>query len=144
MNTLTIGGLASAVGVGVETVRYYQRQGLLREPPRGYGAIRRYQAADVERLRFIRAAQELGFSLREIAELLSLAKGGGCRAVERLARAKLDIVQERIAGLKRIEHTLLRLVRQCETTRGKLSCPIIESLHTHAAEQRVKQETNPD
>ncbi|MHB8405455.1 MAG: MerR family transcriptional regulator [Gammaproteobacteria bacterium] len=144
MSALTIGGLAKAASVGVETVRYYQRQGLLREPARGYGAIRRYQAADVERLRFIRAAQELGFSLREIAELLSLTKVGGCRAVERLARAKLDIVQERIAGLKRIERALLKLLRQCETTHGKLSCPIIESLHTHAAEQRVKQETNPD
>lgn len=144
MRTLTIGGLAKAAGVSVETVRYYQRRGLLREPPRSYGAIRRYQGADLECLRFIRAAQQLGFNLREIAELLGLEKGGGCRAVERLAQAKLDLVQDRIAGLKRIEHALLKLLRQCETTHGKLSCPIIESLHTHAAEQRVKQETNPD
>jgi MerR family mercuric resistance operon transcriptional regulator len=129
MNTLTIGGLARAACVGVETVRYYQRRGLLREPPRGYGAIRRYQAADLERLRFIRAAQELGFSLREIAELLSLEEGSSCRAVERLAQVKLDLVRQRIAGLKRMEKTLHALVRQCETTGGKLRCPIIESLH---------------
>lgn len=135
MSELSIGGLAKAAGVGVETVRYYQRRRLLREPPRGYGAIRRYQDADIERLRFIRAAQELGFSLREVAELLSLEAGGSCRAVERLAQAKLDLVRERIAGLQGIEKTLRELVRQCESRRGKMRCPIIESLHQHPREQ---------
>lgn len=129
MNELTIGGLAKAADIGVETVRYYQRRGLMPEPPRGYGSIRRYGPGEVERLRFIRAAQDLGFSLKEVEELLSLEQGGGCRAVKRLAEEKLVRVQERIAGLKRIEHTLTALVQRCETTRGRMSCPIIQSLH---------------
>ena len=129
MNELTIGGLAKAADIGVETVRYYQRRGLMPETPRGYGSIRRYGPGQVERLRFIRAAQDLGFSLKEIEELLSLEQGGSCRAVETLAEGKLAVVRERIAGLKRVEHTLAVLVRRCETTRGKMSCPIIQSLH---------------
>lgn len=129
MSELTIGGLAKAAGVGVETVRYYQRRGLLPEPSRGYGSIRRYGPGEVERLRFIRAAQDLGFSLKEIEELLSLEQGGSCRAVETLAEAKLALVRKRITGLKRVEHTLAVLVQRCETTRGKMSCPIIQSLH---------------
>ncbi|MBU6421881.1 MAG: MerR family DNA-binding protein [Gammaproteobacteria bacterium] len=129
MNELTIGGLAKAAGVGVETVRYYQRRGLMSEPLRGYSGIRRYGLGDVDRLRFIRAAQDLGFSLKEIEELLSLEQGGSCRAVERLAEGKLVLVRERIAGLKRIERTLTMLVRRCETTQGRMRCPIIQSLH---------------
>ena len=131
MNELTIGRLAKAAGVGVETVRYYQRRGLMPEPPRGYGSIRRYGPGNVDRLRFIRAAQDLGFSLKEVEDLLSLERGGSCRAVERLAERKLAVVRERIAGLKRVEHTLATLVQRCETTRGRMSCPIIESLHQH-------------
>lgn len=129
MRELTIGGLAKAADVGVETVRYYQRRGLLPEPPRGYSGIRRYGPGDVDRLRFIRAAQDLGFSLKEVAELMSLEQGGSCRAVEKLAKGKLTLVQERIAGLKRIERTLAVLVRRCEVTRGRMSCPVIQSLH---------------
>lgn len=129
MNELTIGGLAKAADIGVETVRYYQRRGLMPEPPRGYGSIRRYGPGEVERLRFIRAAQELGFSLKEIGELLSLEQGGSCRAVETLAEAKLAVVRKRIMGLKRVEHTLAVLVQRCETKHGKMSCPIIQSLH---------------
>lgn len=131
MNELTISGLAKAAGVGVETVRYYQRRSLLPEPPRGYGSIRRYGPGDVDRLSFIRAAQDLGFSLKEVAELLSLEEGGSCRAVEQLAEGKLAVVRERIAGLKRIEHALEVLVQRCETARGRMSCPIIQSLHAH-------------
>lgn len=127
---LTIGHLAQAAEVSVETVRYYQRRGLLREPARGYGSIRRYGAADLERLRFIRAAQELGFSLAEIGELLGLERGGSCRAVERLAQAKLVIIHRRITGLQRIEKTLQELVRKCEAANSKPGCPIIASLHS--------------
>lgn len=133
MNELTIGGLAKAAGVGVETVRYYQRRRLIPEPPRSYGTIRRYRAADVERLRFIKAAQELGFSLKEVVELLGLDQGGSCRAVERIAQSKLTIVRTRIAGLKQIERTLAALVSQCKTTRGRLRCPIIKSLHADSS-----------
>lgn len=127
---LTIGTLARAASVNVETVRYYQRRGLLPTPPRGYGSIRRYSADDAERLRFIRAAQALGFSLKEIGELLSLERGGSCRAVEKLAAGKLTLVRERIAGLQRIAHTLTKLMQRCEASGGQQRCPIIQSLHT--------------
>ena len=103
MDGFTIGRLARAAGVGIETVRFYQRKGLLAEPPRGLGSIRRYGPEDVARLRFIRAAQELGFSLSEVHELLSLEDGGTCCAVQALAQAKLDVIRERIDGLKRMQ-----------------------------------------
>lgn len=129
MNEMTIGGLAKAAEVGVETVRYYQRRGLMPEPSRGHGSVRLYGSDDVQRLRFIRAAKKLGFSLSEIDELLSLEHGGSCRAVEALAERKLALVRERIAGLKRIQRTLVALVQRCETTQGRMCCPIIQSLH---------------
>ena len=132
MNELTISGLAKAAGVGVETVRYYQRRGLLREPLRGYGSVRRYGSDDVGRLRFIRAAQDLGFTLQEIAELLSLQTGASCKAVEKLAQSKLDVIRRRVEGLNRMARTLEVLIGQCEAMRGRVSCPIIDSLHKHA------------
>lgn len=132
MNGITIGGLAKAANVGVETVRYYQRRGLMPEPARGYGRVRRYGRDNVDRLRFIRAAQNLGFSLKEVEELLSLEQGGSCRAVEWLAEGKLTLIQERIANLKRLEHTLSTLVQRCEATHGQMRCPIIQSLHNRA------------
>lgn len=129
MNGMTISGLARAANVGVETMRYYQRRGLMPEPARDYGRIRRYGRDNVDRLRFIRAAQDLGFSLIEVEELLSLEQGGSCRAVEKLAEGKLALVRERIASLKRLERTLTALVQRCEATRGRMHCPIIQSLH---------------
>ncbi|HLW74851.1 MAG TPA: MerR family DNA-binding protein [Gammaproteobacteria bacterium] len=128
MGEFTIGRLAKAAGVGVETVRFYQRKKLLAEPPRGLGSIRRYSLEDVARLRFIRAAQELGFSLGEVSELLSLEDGGSCRAVQRLAQAKLDVIRERIEGLKRVQRALTTLLGQCSVTKGRVKCPIIASL----------------
>lgn len=128
MSEFTIGRLAKAAGVGVETVRFYQRKGLVAEPPRGLGSVRHYSDGDVARLRFIKAAQELGFSLSEVEELLGLEEGGSCSAVRQLASAKLDIVAARILGLKRIQKVLGQLVRQCETSRGRVRCPIISSL----------------
>lgn len=138
MNALTIGVLAKAAGVGVETVRFYQRKGLLLEPPRGLGSVRRYRAMDIERLRFIKAAQELGFSLNEVRELLSLEEGGSCRDVRRLAETKLLLVEERVAGLKRIERVLAKLVKQCKVSRGRVCCPIIDSLHGKARARTIR------
>lgn len=128
MSEFTIGRLAKAAGVGVETVRFYQRKGLVAEPPRGLGSVRHYSESDVARLRFIKAAQELGFSLSEVEELLGLEEGGSCSAVRQMATAKLDIVVARILGLKRIQKVLGQLVHQCETSRGRVRCPIISSL----------------
>ncbi len=130
---LTIGRLARAAGVNVETVRYYQRRGLIVEPERPVNGIRRYSAGSVNRIRFIKRAQELGFTLAEISNLLALEDGRGCRETRELAGRKLAMVESRLADLKRLRKTLRELVARCDTTRGKVSCPIISVL---SSEQR--------
>lgn len=129
----TIGGLAQAAGVGVETVRFYQRKGLIAEPPRPAGGVRRYVDADATRIRFIRAAAGLGFSLADVAELLRLEDGGSCAEVRHVAEHKLRAVEERLAALQRMQGTLRVLVRRCRATRGRVQCPIIATLATAAA-----------
>lgn len=128
-DTMTIGGLAKATGVHVETIRYYQRRGLLREPERTSGRIRRYGTADVARLTFVKTGQRLGFSLDEIAELLRLEDGTHCQEASTLAAHKLRDVREKIAGLQRIERTLAELVHACHERNGSITCPLIASLH---------------
>lgn len=125
---LTIGAFATAAGVNVETVRFYQRRGLLPEPAKPYGSIRRYGGVDVTRLRFIKSAQQLGFSLDEVADLLSLDDGLHCDETSRLAEHKLQNVQQKIAGLARMERVLTELVEACHARSGTLSCPLIASL----------------
>ncbi len=127
-NNLSIGKLAETANVGIETVRFYQRKGLLREPDRPYGGIRRYTDDDVKCIRFIKAAQTLGFKLSEISELLDLETGGTCAEVQALAREKQQVVRKRLADLKRLDKTLTALLQQCKTTRGRVGCPIITAL----------------
>lgn len=125
---LTIGSFAAAAGVHVETIRYYQRKGLLSEPDRHGGSIRRYGDADVARVTFIKAAQRLGFSLDEIAGLLALDDGTHCREARTLGQHKLDDVRQRLAELRRIESVLSQLVTDCNSARGRVSCPLIAAL----------------
>lgn len=125
---LTIGRLAESAQVNVETVRYYQRRGLMREPARPTGSVRRYSNDDARRIRFIKRAQQLGFTLEEVTNLLKLEDGHSCRETERLAQQKLVLVEARIADLGRLRKTLRELIRRCESGRGKIMCPIIESL----------------
>lgn len=128
---LTIGKLAQAAGVGVETVRYYERRGLLPQPPRPArldGGYRRYPEAAVARLRFIRHAQQLGFTLDEIAELLQLADGTDRRSIRRIAGARVAQLEARIADMQRMAGTLHRLIRDCEGNGRAPHCPIIESI----------------
>jgi MerR family mercuric resistance operon transcriptional regulator len=125
---LTIGSLAASAQVNVETVRYYQRRGLIREPERPMGRVRRYSDDDVRRIRFIRRAQQLGFTLDEVTNLLKLEDGRSCRETERLAQQKLDLVEARVADLMRLRKTLRELIGRCESGRGKLACPIIKTL----------------
>ncbi|HWP01074.1 MAG TPA: Hg(II)-responsive transcriptional regulator [Methylococcus sp.] len=125
---LTIGVLAKAAGVHVETIRFYQRKGLLAEPERPYGGIRRYGEKDVARVRFIKAAQTLGFRLDEIAQLLQLQDGTHCRQAAVLAEQKLQDVRARLADLRRMEETLARLVAECRQREGRISCPLIAAL----------------
>jgi MerR family transcriptional regulator, mercuric resistance operon regulatory protein len=125
---LTIGALAKAAGVGVETVRYYQRRGLISEPRRLYGTVRRYGEQDIRRLRFIRTAQELGFSLREIAELLMLVDGTVCEDAQKIATEKLKQVRTRKTHLERIEAALAALLDRCRSEGGQTACPLIDAL----------------
>ena len=124
----TIGGLAKQAGVNVETIRFYQRRGLLEEPEKPLGGVRRYAPAHIRRLRFIREAQELGFSLDEVAELLALEDGRQCREAERIGSNKLATVRERLAQLKRVEAVLAALMDQCHCNTGNLRCPLIDAL----------------
>lgn len=125
---LTIGALAKAGGVNVETIRFYQRKGLLREPDKPYGGIRRYVEADVARVRFVKAAQRLGFSLEEISGLLTLEDGTHCAEARQLAEVKLDSVRAKLSDLNRIEAALARVVHECDVSRGQVSCPLIAAL----------------
>jgi MerR family mercuric resistance operon transcriptional regulator len=127
---LTIGTFAKAAAVNVETIRFYQRKGLLPEPDKPYGSIRRYDEADVTRVRFIKSAQRLGFSLDEIAELLRLEDGTHCEEASRLAEHKLKDVREKLADLLRIEAALSALVCACHTRKGNVFCPLVAALHT--------------
>ena len=126
--TLTIGAFAKAAGVNVETIRFYQRKGLLPEPNKPYGSIRRYGEEDVTRVRFVKSAQRLGFSLEEIAELLRLEDGAHCEEASSLAEHKLKDVREKMANLARMEAVLSELVCACHARKGNVSCPLIASL----------------
>lgn len=128
---LTIGKVAAAAAVNVETIRFYQRRGLLVEPPKSQGGFRYYDDATVARVRFVKRAQALGFSLEEVMGLLALEQSSACGPTHDAAVRKLHLVEERITDLKRIRSTLKKLVQQCEDGPAAVSCPIIESLaHT--------------
>lgn len=125
--TLTIGRLASAAGVGVETIRYYQQRALL-PVPSTRGALRHYPVALAARIRFIKRSQELGFSLDEIAELLRLEDGLDRASIRRVASDRLQHIERKLADLTRMQRVLKHLVTQCEHTRAELPCPIIATL----------------
>jgi len=122
----TIGGLAKAAGVGVETVRYYQRRGLLTEPARPPGEIRRYGDEDVKRLRFIRSAQAAGFTLNEIEELLDLDASDDRARARELAHARVAAIDEKIAELREARDALAGLANACAKKRGG-PCPILRA-----------------
>ncbi|MBK6806219.1 MAG: MerR family DNA-binding protein [Betaproteobacteria bacterium] len=111
--SLAIGALAEAAGVNVETIRFYQRKGLMQEPGRPLGGIRRYGLSDLARVRFIKSAQRLGFSLDEVADLLKLEDGSHCTEAREQAERKLIDVRARLADLNRIEAVLQGLVDRC-------------------------------
>jgi MerR family transcriptional regulator, mercuric resistance operon regulatory protein len=126
---LTIGRLATNAGVGIETIRYYQRRALLPAPePAPGSAFRKYPRALVNRIRFIKRAQELGFTLDEVATLLQLEDGTNRRAIRRVAGARLEQIRERMADLQQMEKALSHLFRRCEQTDQAHPCPIIDAL----------------
>jgi len=130
MSALTIGAVARRAGVGVETVRFYERRGLLRRPARPGTGFRTYPEETVARLRFIRQAQVLGFTLKEIGDLLALrvAPGTDCAAVRTRAAAKLADVEGRLAELERIRGALAKLVAACPGSGAVATCTILGSL----------------
>ncbi len=128
---LTIGRLAKAAGVGIETVRYYQKLHLLPQPIEAHEgqAFRRYSPDTVERIRFVKRAQLLGFSLDEIGQLLQLNDGADRLRVQQLARSRLDNVRAKILDLQRIDAALSHLLHECEHGGGTQACPIIAAFN---------------
>ena len=121
--SMTIGRLAAAAGVSVETVRYYQRRALLEEPLKPDRGVRAYGAQHLERLDFIRRAQAMGFTLEEVRQLDALNRTGSCAETRGLAAAKLAIVRTRILELCRLETELASLVERCDSTVAGQPCP---------------------
>jgi MerR family transcriptional regulator, mercuric resistance operon regulatory protein len=122
----TIGGLAKAAGVGVETVRYYQRRGLLSQPVRPHGEVRRYSEQDVKRLRFIRSAQAAGFTLAEIKELVDLDASDDRARARELAQSRVAAIDAKIEELREARDALAGLATACAKKRGG-PCPILRA-----------------
>ncbi|MGA7802227.1 MAG: MerR family DNA-binding protein [Gammaproteobacteria bacterium] len=129
--SLTIGKLAREAGVHIETIRYYERQGLLETPPRSRAGYRSYSSAAVRRVRFIRQAKALGFSLREIAELLSLRAdpAGTCADIRARVGQKVTAIERKLAELARMRDVLTDLAATCESAPTPIDeCPILQAL----------------
>lgn len=131
---LTVGALAKTAGVNTETIRYYQRRGLLATPKKALGGIRRYPPEAAQRIRFIKRAQTLGFTLDEIASLLELNDGTNCASTRQLAERKLEELEARIADIESIRDALKDLIAACRNKNAQRCCPIIETLGTEAVE----------
>lgn len=142
MTGLTIGALARAAGVGVPTVRYYERRALLEKPHRTTSGYRQYTADTVRLIRFIKRAQDLGFTLTEIEGLIALRDGNGRRRTEvrQLAEARMRDIDEKLTQLQAMRKALSILVESCACDRGKPSCPILEAFDdaTTAVEQKTR------
>ena len=126
-SAMTIGQLAGAAGVGVETVRYYQRLKLIPEPKRAFGSVRRYGNDIVQRIAFIKRAQRLGFTLSEIKTLFSLDAKRDRQRAHKLAQAKVFEIDQRIADMAAMRSALAELVDACEAGDAQLPCPIIDA-----------------
>jgi MerR family mercuric resistance operon transcriptional regulator/MerR family gold-responsive transcriptional activator of gol and ges genes len=128
--SLKIGQVAAEASVNVQTVRYYERVGMLPVPPRTAGGYRQYDADAVKRIRFIKHAQALGFSLREIRDLLALRvrHGAACATVERKARSKIALIDDKLRELARLRRTMEGLVASCHARKTTAECPVLEIL----------------
>jgi len=136
MKPLTTGQLAKQAQVNVETIRYYERRGLLPEPPRRWSGYREYSRANVAHLRFIKRAKELGFSLSEISELLSLRVDPDttCDDVQQRTEIKIADIEAKIQTLERMKKALKKLVAACSGRGPTSACPILEALETREEE----------
>jgi MerR family mercuric resistance operon transcriptional regulator len=125
---LSIGKLAEVAGVNIETIRYYQRRGLLDEPVKPLGGHRRYSGDEAKRVRFIKRAQALGFTLAEVGGLLTLDRACACTETRTLAARKLELIEQKMADLAVMRQVLGGLVQQCDAGRGGGGCPIVDML----------------
>jgi Hg(II)-responsive transcriptional regulator len=129
MKNLSIGQLAKETGTNIETIRYYERRGLIPEPPRRESGYREFTPQYVERIRFIKQAQTLGFTLREISELLAVADGKpACKDIRKFAEDKVADIEARIHDLQKMKMVLNDLIKRCLGKREISECPIVESL----------------
>ena len=128
MSELTIGSMADEAGVNVETIRYYQRRGLMAEQDKPAQGYRRYDATTVKRVRFIKRAQALGFTLEEIGGLLELDEAHACAETRELASHKLQTIETKLADLVAMRKALTALLCQCDAGAMKGNCPIIHAL----------------
>ena len=129
---MSVGQLAKAAGVGVETIRYYQRRGLLPVPAKPLSGQRHYPEASLRQIAFIRRAQELGFTLEEIRHLLTLADGRQCGKSKAMAQAKADEIAARVTELNRMRRRLGGIVKLCNANRGG-PCPFMRALNGDSA-----------
>ncbi len=137
---MRIGQLASAAGVNVQTLRYYERRGLLREPERTSAGHREYPEEAVRRVRFIKRAQELGFTLKEIEDLLRLRddRSASCSDVRAAARTKMEDIDRKIGSLRAMRRALAILERSCTSDGSTRECPILEALDDAPARRRTR------
>jgi MerR family transcriptional regulator, copper efflux regulator len=134
MDSMGIGSIAKQAGVSIDTVRYYERNGLLAPQARLASGYRRYGELELSRLRFIRRAQDLGFSLKDVRELLGLSKQRDVARVKRAAERKLADVEKKIASLVRVRDGLLQLIDACPGHGRAEHCPILKALGVEAVE----------
>lgn len=135
MTHFAIGQLASAAGVGIDTVRYYERSGLLKPASRSASGYRKYGEGELDRLNFIRRAQHLGFSLNEIGELLAISSRGDIAGMYQAAKLRLDDIDKRIAELHRVREALSALMSECPREGSDANCPILRALLNKKASQ---------
>ena len=128
MTALTIGRVAEVAGVNVETIRYYQRRGLMQEPHKPTQGHRLYGEDAIKRVRFIKRAQALGFTLEEIASLLELDDAQACAATRAITSHKLEVIEMKLSDLAAMRKALTTLLRQCDLSAMKGNCPIIHAL----------------
>jgi MerR family transcriptional regulator, copper efflux regulator len=136
MQTMKIGEVAKRSGVGIETIRFYEREGLLQEPQRRPSGYRQYDVSTVQRLEYIRRAKELGFTLAEIRELLELsfAAQRGCDHIRQRAEAKITDIENKIHSLQKMRRSLRKIVDRCKTTDSPHDCPLVYGDHDTEAQ----------
>lgn len=135
LTTLSIGQVAKLAGVGIETIRFYEREGIIDEPPRRESGYRIYDREIVTRLQFIKRAQELGFSLKEISGLMALRVNPkeNCAKVKRQAESKLEEIENKIRDLKRMQKVLTEVTVACDASKPISDCPILKSFDRRSA-----------